>query len=82
LYDTKEILVYPNPAQKQFVIEGKNIENSQVKIYNQIGQLMDLPHHQEVNKMHFNSTSLIPGFYFIIVQDENNKTYTRKLLIE
>ncbi|MBK6330424.1 MAG: T9SS type A sorting domain-containing protein [Bacteroidetes bacterium] len=82
LYDTKEILVYPNPAQKQFVVEGKNIENSQVKIYNQIGQLMDLPHHQEVNKMHFNSTSLIPGFYFIIVQDENNKTYTRKLLIE
>ncbi len=82
LYHTKEIAVYPNPANEQFIVEGKNIGNNNIEVYNQIGQSMSLPHSIETNKVTFNSSSLAPGIYFVIIRDEQDKTYTRKILIE
>ncbi len=82
LYNVKEIAVYPNPANKQFIVEAKNIGKSSIRIFNQVGQALTLPENRDVNKISFNSSTLIPGIYFIVIQDDQNKTYTRKLLIE
>ena len=82
LFESKEITVYPNPANSQFVIEGKNIDRSNIKICNQLGQQVELSSDMQPNKITFNCTSLRPGLYFVLIQDENNVHYTRKILIE
>lgn len=82
LQGEKEIAVYPNPGHDQFTIAGKNIDDSEIRISNQIGQTMTLPCRKEEDKIVVDARGLTPGIYFILIRDEMNKTYSRKILIE
>lgn len=82
LYPETEIAIYPNPASNQFTIEGKGVETSEIKIYNQLGQTIQMPLSKEAGKVSVNSSHVVPGIYFVIIQSENGEMSTRKVVIE
>ena len=77
-----EIAVYPNPASKQFVVEGKNMFTSSINVYNQLGQVVFVPSTIENNKIKFDSSNLPSGLYFVVFNDINGSTQTKKIQIE
>lgn len=77
-----DITVYPNPASKQFVVEGKNLLSSSITIFNNVGQQVFVPSINESNKIKFNSSALSTGLYFVVINDENGQTQTKKIQIE
>jgi hypothetical protein len=77
-----DISVYPNPASKQFIVEAKNILNSSITIFNNVGQQVFVPNVKENDKITYNSSALTSGLYFVILKYENGNIQTKKVLIE
>ena len=77
-----EIAIYPNPASKQFVVEGKNMFTSSINVYNKLGQPVFVPNTIENNKIKFDSSNLPTGLYFVVFNDVNGTTQTKKVQIE
>jgi len=59
--------LYPNPAQNYFVLEGKNLKNANVIVYDAMGQTVLLSVEVSDNKMVLNTQGLAKGMYFINV---------------
>ncbi len=75
------IEVYPNPAHSDFTVEGNDLENSSFILYNNAGQIIELPYEKMVGRIKFNAKSLEPGIYFIKIE-RNEKIETLKVVIE
>jgi type IX secretion system substrate protein len=76
-----DITIFPNPAQNFFTVEGNNVKNAQVTIYNSIGQLINLPASIQDNGIMFN-TSLAPkGIYFVRINNGSG-TEVKKVMID
>ena len=79
--DDKTFLCYPNPTSSSFSIDLSLIGNSNIDIYNSIGESV-------YNKVSTNSIevitdhNLISGIYFIKVTDRNKNIYSQKLMIK
>ncbi len=78
----KEVLLFPNPAHDAFTLEGENIEQSEIVIYNSIGQALKLPQTTSTNSIRFNSSSLATGIYQIVIFDKEGQKQTKRLLVE
>jgi hypothetical protein len=76
---SEELKIYPNPTKGSFSIEGTNLVNSKIKIYDILGNLIQQVD-AENNSMEFNKTNLSAGVYLINIE-KNNKTTVRKLVI-
>jgi hypothetical protein len=76
---SEELKIYPNPTKGSFNIEGTNLVNSKIKIYDILGNLIQQVD-AENNLMEFNKTNLSAGVYFINIE-KNNKTTVRKLAV-
>lgn len=76
---SEELKIYPNPTRGSFSIEGTNLVNSKIKIYDILGNLIQQVD-AENNLMEFNKTNLSAGVYLINIE-KNNKTTVRKLVI-
>ena len=74
-----ELKVYPNPTNGIFTIEGSNLVDSKIKIFNILGTLI-----QEVeatsNLMELNRSNLSSGVYLISIE-KNSKSTVKKLVI-
>lgn len=76
-----DILVYPNPACNQFTVCLNGIKNAEVLVYNSIGTLMTVAKTNDP-VLKFQTESLFKsGMYLILVKDENEKLYSKKLII-
>ena len=73
--------VYPNPAESHFIIEGEAVHLAGVKIYNAIGQQVQLQRQVETNKVRFETANLATGIYTLTLRLEG-KTQSRKIIIE
>jgi hypothetical protein len=82
LESSNDIKVYPNPASKQFVLEGKYIDMNSIHVYNQLGQDVHLPIKREANKYQFDSSHLQMGMYYVLFSDENGRSFSKKVVIE
>jgi len=81
LKENKSINCYPNPADSSFSIELKGIENSDIKIYNMMGQLVY--EERSMERIHrINNHGLSPGSYLVEVAGIGNEIYNQKIIIE
>lgn len=78
---TTNVKVYPNPASQQFVIEGLDLKNAKVELYNAMGQLVPLPKQVQENKIIANSSSLASGLYTLQIT-MGRYSRTEKLIID
>lgn len=76
---SEELKIYPNPTKGSFSIEGTNLVNSKIKIYDILGNLIQQEDAQN-NLMEFNKTNLSTGVYLINIE-KNNKITVKKLVI-
>ncbi|MCC6370211.1 MAG: T9SS type A sorting domain-containing protein [Bacteroidia bacterium] len=79
-FDKSSLMVYPNPANSEFVIELEGQEQTKplLKVFNIMGQLM----HQQViteNSTHINCQSWANGVYLVSVSNNNTQS-TFKLI--
>ena len=82
---TGSLNIYPNPFSKSTTIEYESIQSGKIelKIYNQIGQLIEefiQPEAQAgINKIIWQANGMPPGIYFIRLQT-GNESKTKKII--
>jgi hypothetical protein len=77
-YHTEDLLVYPNPARNNVIIQLN--AQAKIEVYNQTGQLVKT-YKTLNNKLNMDISDLDSGIYFIKVSS-NDQIITRKLVIE
>jgi len=75
-----DLKIYPNPADEMLVIQGENLNKSEVKIYNAVGQ--DVSHHSTINSLgqheiQLNVSNLSNGLYMISVGNQRGRFMKR-----
>lgn len=73
------ISIYPNPTKDNIIVKGTNIK--QIKIINQLGQVLVEQNNLNTNQQIVNVQHLGKGFYVVQIMD-NNIIKTEKLIIE
>jgi len=76
-----DVIVFPNPAKGFFTISESEIKNLQVAVYNNIGQIIILPHTAQNNSITFNTSALSKGIYYIRLSNTHT-TEIRKIVVE
>lgn len=81
--DNSRLQIYPNPARNYFacVIEGVDLSNARVEVYNVLGARMNAEFTANGNKIMVSTTDLNSGFYIARIT-QNGKSFTGKILIE
>ncbi len=80
-YIVQSLNIYPNPAKNEAMI---NIEDKAIKsttVFSYDGKQIDIPIKTENNYLHFNTTSITNGIYFIHLITTNNLVYVAKLQV-
>lgn len=81
LETSEDFIIYPNPANFSFIIQGKELENKKIKIVNSIGQEVNISNTTPSNNFkQFDTSHLSDGIYSIQIIEEN-KTSTHRLII-
>ncbi|HOS16093.1 MAG TPA: T9SS type A sorting domain-containing protein [Bacteroidales bacterium] len=80
IIETNDLIsnIYPNPANDKVSINLKNNGNATIQLFNILGQEVKTVYTTE-NKVEVNVSDLNSGIYFIRV-DQNNKTFTAKIM--
>jgi plastocyanin len=81
-----EISLSPNPFRNEVSIgfsDNANLKVNQISIYDISGKLVYVAESNQgeaIETMKINLADLLTGFYFVRISDQNDKTYTRKVL--
>ncbi len=67
------INLYPNPNQGNFILEGKDVEGAEIKIYDVMGKQIEIPYTRSGQKIIFNSIGLGAGMYFVSIEKNGEK---------
>jgi hypothetical protein len=76
-----DVSIYPNPANTIFSVEGDNVTNAQISIYNSIGQLMNLPVLNKDKKITFGVSGIAKGIYFVRISN-GTSTVIKKIILQ
>ena len=76
-----ELRVYPNPATESFTVELSLLEDAEIKITNELGQIIKTKKLNDFNRITFDSSSMSSGIYFIQVIS-NDSVFLEKIIIE
>ena len=77
-----EIKAYPNPVENLLTIEKQNSSTLNIRVYNIHGQLMfSNPMNQELSSS-IDVSSLKPGVYFFVFEDDHQRKEIRKIIKE
>jgi hypothetical protein len=69
--DSKELILYPNPARDVVIIENKkNFNMKQVIVYNVVGQMISSDKADSQNKHKLNTSGLASGIYTIRIETD------------
>lgn len=63
-----EVKVFPNPSSDYFVVESESIKNTDISIFNAVGQQMNLPRFGSNNQILFKTKDLPKGIYFVNIR--------------
>jgi hypothetical protein len=72
--------LYPNPAVGKFALEGENLENAQVEVYNVIGHLVATQLAKGVDRVEFSTDQWQPGMYLVSITKGDLKA-TKKVVV-
>ncbi|MEO6303853.1 MAG: T9SS type A sorting domain-containing protein, partial [Bacteroidia bacterium] len=72
--------LYPNPTRDKFILEGVELEESQISIINVIGQTISIPSTKKNDTMEFDTSSLTRGVYFITIHKDGS-AITKKVIV-
>ena len=76
----KAISIYPNPVSSELVLNAKNENIVELRVFNilgiQINQIKDISNQEYI----LNTSDLVNGVYFIEVRISNNKTIVQKII--
>ncbi len=81
LYDQLDLNFYPNPATTEFIIEGNDLKDAQVKVLNTLGQEVKVPATKIAGRITFNTSQLAKGMYFVNIQSRG-KSLCKKVIVE
>ena len=70
----ENVSIYPNPVKDILNFKGIDVTNSEVKIFNLMGQLVE---ESIVQNSSFDITNLNSGIYIIEINKDNQKFYTK-----
>lgn len=73
--------LYPNPADQEFILEGKNVETSEITLISDLGQKVNINKTVKSGKITFDASSLPKGIYFLLINNHND-IESRKVVIE
>jgi OmpA-OmpF porin, OOP family len=73
--------VYPNPAEKEFTIESKELKIESIKIYNVLGELVKIQEQIDNTKTTIDISHLQKGIYFYQVTVNDKIVKSGKLII-
>lgn len=82
LYQINDIVLYPNPAHNEVIVEGRNLSKGTTQLFNHLGQAINAPYRQEATKIIFNTSGVAAGFYFVVFTDNEGNTQSKKVIIE
>ena len=71
--------VYPNPMGDFLTVEGKDFNSTNIKLYNSLSQEVMLSKTISKNTIQLNTSSLIKGIYFLIIE-KDGKVFNYKLV--
>jgi len=74
------INLYPNPTYGKFIIEGNELENSEIKITDLLGRIIDVRNIKGKQLIEVDGTIWNPGIYFVNIT-KNNLTVTKKVVV-
>lgn len=74
-----EASVFPNPAKDVLNVIVEDEFNFSVKLYNSLGQLIELPTTYSGNKVLLNTTNMEKGYYFVVI--ENGISITKRSVV-
>lgn len=72
--------LYPNPAHSKVVLESDALDKLQLRFTDILGHQIEIPTFTNNVRVEFNTESLNPGVYFIIIS-RNNTIMTKKVII-
>ena len=81
LNDIYSVELYPNPATNQFFIEAGSISESNIEIYNGIGQLVTVPMTSSIDQLTFDTSGLSKGIYLVKI-NYRGELQTKKVVVE
>jgi hypothetical protein len=74
----KELVVYPNPAQKDLTLNGIEFQNIRsMSITDITGRSVSA-----VNSIYINIEDLSPGIYYLLMEDKNGRKYSTRFIKE
>ncbi|MEN8928083.1 MAG: LamG-like jellyroll fold domain-containing protein [Flavobacteriales bacterium] len=80
LSNEMKLTIYPNPTEGAFVIEGNNLDKSQVRLINNLGQEIPINAIYKKESILINSSELAAGIYSVVVTKQEG-TVTKKLVV-
>ena len=72
--------IYPNPARGKFVIEGSELENSNIELTDVLGHVIYSIDSKEKTKVEIRVNELSPGIYFAVVSKDGQRM-TKKIVV-
>jgi hypothetical protein len=64
----------------KFTLQGENVENAQVEVYDVIGHLVGMQHVTEGDRVEFSTDQWQPGMYWVNITKGDLKT-TKKVVV-
>ena len=77
----KAFNVFPNPATTHFTLDGTGLRAENITIVNSSGQVLNLPHETNGNKLVYRTNGL-PGGLYLIRHDGPQGVICKRLLVE
>lgn len=72
--------LYPNPAHGQFILDGNDLENSEIRIYDLLGKQVAMPFIKKQDKLEFNTAGIPQGIYLVTIS-KGKGTVTKKVMV-
>ena len=80
-----EISIYPNPSTGAFIFETRDLQLSNVELFDSFGRLLfakKITEQSESNVLSFDALKLKPGVYTAVFLSANQEKFTKKVVFQ
>ncbi len=77
---TESVELYPNPTRDQLNLAGEGIDKATISVYNEFGEVCELPESSLTDEVTFNTSSLKSGLYTVRI-NINGRIISKRFVI-